>query len=183
MRTCWILGSLWKEHTEHAEDLKKIGPVWSGPEAWRSFQSDNVISNDNKKSMSLLKRAFQSVCNFYIHKDAYATLGRPSGVKMYDGNFSQPMDHTNEIITCHLVAPSHDIVLLLGFDLSLIESDDLEVAHKNLAYLRAMKSVIYQTPNTQWVLVNNGSRTIFKELQDLPNFTCDEMKNVLQLLL
>lgn len=182
MKVCWVLGSDADHHVDKVASIKATAPVWGSHATWREFETDNVICNDLPTAINLLKRAFQAVCNFYVPKDRYVDLGRPNGVKMYDGGFTVEMPNKDEIIALHLVAPHNDIVLLLGFDLSNRDfGDNKLVKHQWTNYLLAVKTVISEHPNTQWVAIDQIS-DIHTDIKNLPNFTCDKIENVVHLL-
>lgn len=181
MKVCWVLGPGAAQHQDQAESMRVVAPIWGSHVTWRTFNTDNVICNNLGQARELLQRAFQAVCNFYTHKDNYLGLGRPNGVKLYEGQFDPTITEGDELIACHLVAGKHDIVLLIGFDLSEPKSSDKLEQHRALAWLRAMTKVIQESPNTQWVLVDSSMEPT-KKLRKLPNFTCDKMSNVIQLL-
>ena len=92
------------------EKLKSIGPTWGSWRTWRSCGTDNVICHDRSKAEELLTRSFQTSCNFYIPKKYYQELNRPAGVKLYEGDFTQELDHIEDIIALHLIASTSDIV-------------------------------------------------------------------------
>jgi hypothetical protein len=182
MRTCWVLGGEFDSHLDKVESIKAVAPVWGSHYSWREFGTDNVICHDLPIAINLLKRAFQAVCNFYVPKDRYIDLGRPNGVKMYDGSFSGEMFHKDEIIALHLVASQNDIVLLLGFNLAHRDFGDNKLGkHQWTNYLLAVKTVIANNPNTQWVAIDQIS-DIHPDIKNLTNFTCDKIENVVHLL-
>jgi hypothetical protein len=182
MKVCWVLGQDFNLHIDKAKSIKAIAPIWGSHKTWRDFETDNVICNELPVAVGLLNRAFQAVCNFYVPKERYVDLGRPSGVKMYDGGFNVEMFSKDEIIALHLVAPNNDIVLLLGFNLANRDfSDNKLLKHQWTNYLLAVKTVIAQHPNTQWVAIDQIS-DIHPDIKNLPNFTCDKIENVVHLL-
>ena len=67
------------------------------------------------------------------------------------------------------LANNHDLVLLLGFDVS--QSTD---------YTAAFRETIKQYPKTQWVLIDH-KQDLDPSLTDLTNLTCDKFQNVLAL--
>jgi hypothetical protein len=165
------------------ERLKSIGPTWGSWRTWRSCNTDNVICHDLPKATDLIGRAFQAVCNFYVPKNYYQDLGRPMGVKLYDGEFAFEIDHVEDIVAMHLVSDISDIVLLVGFDLGSIPTVSDKVEETKLRHYHGMiRSKINNTPEVQWVLVDHPEK-LDKIYQDLPNLTCDTMENALKLLL
>jgi len=183
MKISWVVADGYTfDPTIHLNQVKDIGPVWGSWRTWRSCGTDNVISHEFKKSQELLQRAFQAVCNFYIPKHDYQGHGRPMGVKLYDGEYNSQLDRVEEIIAMHLAAQSSDIVLMLGFNLVMPENitDKLE-QHKIKNYHGLVRSAIAANENVQWVAVDHAS-TPDQAYSTLPNFSCDVMDNVLQLL-
>lgn len=182
MKVCWVLGEDFQSHADKAKSIKAVAPIWGSHKTWREFETDNVICNELPIAIGLLNRAFQAVCNFYVPKERYVDLGRPNGVKMYDGGFNVEMFNKDEIIALHLVAPNNDIVLLLGFNLAPRDWGDYKIAkHQWTNYLLAVKTVIAQHPDTQWVAIDQIS-DIHPDIKNLPNFTCDKIENVVHLL-
>jgi hypothetical protein len=119
MKISWVLSDRVElDPTVDIDKLKNIGAFWGSWRTWRAYQTDNVLCNDFNKADELLKRAFHAVCNLYIPNTHYATLNRPTGVKLYEGKFLHDVDHQEEIVALHLAASVTDIVLLLGFDFS-----------------------------------------------------------------
>lgn len=161
------------------DQLKQIGSFWGGWRTWRGCETDNVICNDHDKASDLLKRKFQTECNFYIPSSTYQSLNRPPQVRLYEGAFVHDVDHRDEIVAMHLAAATSDIVLLLGFNFSepVINSDKLlEVRARN--YRGLIKQAIVDNSHVQWVLVDHPN-PIMKELSKLENLSTDTMETVL----
>ena len=161
--------------------LKNIGSFWGGWRTWRSCVTDNVICNDTTKAAELVKRNFQSECNFYMPNSHYQLLGRPVGVKLYEGEFTHDVTNRDEIIAMHLVAGSSDIVLLVGFDLSepVINPDKL-AEHRAHNYRGLVRQAIASNSQVQWVLVDHPA-PVMKTMLDLENLSADTMSAVLAL--
>jgi hypothetical protein len=184
MKINWIVSSDYRlDPTIDPEKIKTVGPVWGSWKTWRSCATDNVLCHDLSKSKELIMRGFHDQCNFYTHKDYFAELGRPLSVKLYDGQFSESVDDIEDIISMHLAGSAADIVLLVGFDFSKpsVPSDKFE-AHKIRNYHGMIRSVISNTQNTQWVVIDHPEK-LDKIYQNLPNLTCDTMENALKLLI
>lgn len=183
MRINWIYSATYRPNSDETIDrMKEIAPGWGSWRAWRDCKIDNVVCYDKGKAQELLSRAFQSVCNFYIPRSFYQDLGRPLGVKLFEGEYKELVDDLEDVIAMHLVAPQTDLVLLSGFDLSTpVVTDDRYEKHR----IKNRMGLIYQTmltnPEIQWILVDH-SKELDKNFQKLPNVTCDVMKNVLELL-
>lgn len=164
------------------ERLKQIGSIWGGWKTWRSCQTDNVICSDVGRARELIQRNFNNICNFFVPKDAFVELDRPTGVQLFDGKFTFEIDHPDELISLHLASSRSDIVLLLGFDLQPKDKkpDRLE-EHRAQNYRTGIKHAIKDNIETQWVLVNHVDALI-TELNGLENLTQDTLANVLELL-
>lgn len=162
--------------------FKNIGPIWSSYKAWRACVSDNVICHDSQQTQELLRREFQKVCNFYIPVQHFMDLGRPTGVKLYEGDYLQDTRDLEDVIALHLAASVSDIVLMMGFDFSKPEpiEDRLE-NHRVRNRLGLIRKVILDNQQVQWALIDH-----FKEPDEawlsLPNLTRDNMHSVIQLL-
>ena len=162
--------------------LKDIGPTWGSWRSWRACLTDNVVCYENSRARQMLERNFQNLCNLYISKASYQDLGRPQGVKLYDGNYIETVVDLEDIITMHLVAPISNIVLLFGFDFTTPETpDDVFKRHQIQNRHGLQRQAIASNPEIQWVLVDHFN-DIDKNYKELINLTCDKMKNVLHLL-
>lgn len=183
MNISWVYAdSCQLDATIDVEKIKNIGPTWGSWRTWRSCATDNVVCDDISKIRELMQRAFQAVCNFYIPNRHYRTLDCPKGFKVYDGNFELEVDHIEDIVAMHLASVGSDIVLLKGFDLSAPTfTEDPFENHKIRNYHGLIRSIISNNPDTQWVLVDHPA-DLDKAYQTLTNLTCDQMENVIQLL-
>jgi hypothetical protein len=162
--------------------LKEIGSIWGSWQTWRATQTDNVVCHSLQKADELIKRNFQSICNFYIPNSVFIKLNRPSGVKLYEGDFIHEVDCHEEIVAMHLAAATSDIVLLIGFNfLEKDKPEDRLATHKFQNYQQLVKQVIKSNNNIQWVLVDHPDplSTIYL---DLENLTLDSLDNILNLL-
>ena len=180
MNISWVLSdSIALDPTLDLAPLKNIGSFWGSWTTWRSCQTDNVICNDSVKANDLINRNFQQVCNFYIPNVLFQQLGRPEGVKLYEGTFEHDLDHKEDIIAMHLAAGLNDIVLLLGFNLAEREpSSDKLIEHRIRNYLGLFRQVVSSNKEVQWVLVDH-LEPVMKSLADLENLSTDVMQNVL----
>lgn len=183
MRINWVVNEQYQlDPLVDINQIKNIAPIWGSWKTWRGCSTDNVVCHDFEKAKELINRAFQSVCNFYVPKNLYQELGRPLGVKLYDGEYTQEVDHLNDIISLNLASTVSDIVLLLGFNLGPIKlPDDRYDKHKLVNYHGLIHSIIAGNPDIQWVLVDHEPN-LDKAYRKLSNLTCDSMQNVLQLL-
>jgi hypothetical protein len=184
MNISWVFADTHSlDPTIDVDRIKNIGSTWGGWRTWRSCGTDNVICSELDKARELIKRNFQNCCNFYTPRKHYESLSRPTGVRLYDGDFDQATYGIEDIIAMHLAAVNSDVVLLLGFDLStpvLPESDQLE-RHKILNRHGLIRSAISTNNVTQWVAIDHP-KDLDRAYQVLPNLTCDQMENVIQLL-
>jgi basic membrane lipoprotein Med (substrate-binding protein (PBP1-ABC) superfamily) len=81
----------------------------------------------------------------------------------------------------HLVAEHNDLVLLLGYDLTEITTQDKYQRHKQLNYQNAFRATLNTYPNVQFVLIDH-SGDLDKSFKNISNITCDKFESVLQLL-
>ena len=182
MNISWVIAdSAELDPTQNIDALKKLGPIWGSWRSWRAYQTDNVICHNQLKAAELINRKFQEHCNFYIPDSVNASLGRPSGVRLYAGDFVHDVIRQEEIVALHLAATTSDIVLLLGWDLTKLKptSNRLESNqaqhHRNLLH-----QAIKDYGQTQWVAVDHLN-PLAPSLQVLENLVLDTMATVLAL--
>jgi hypothetical protein len=157
-------------------------PSWGSWNTWKSFRTQNAICQHKDQCLTLLQRGFQDQCNFYVPKNLYRDLGRPSGVKLFDGDFDMPVDGIEDIIAMHLAQQVSDVVLLFGVQLFLPQQiDDPEKKRKTLNRHGLIYNLIRSDPEKQWVSVD-ATTPIDKKYQDLPNFGSDTLDNVSELV-
>lgn len=182
MKVSWVVASGYQlDPTVDVESLKQVGPIWGSWSTWRSCGTDNVICHDFSKAKELVDRNFHTKSNFFTHREHFQPLGRPTGINMYDGSYSEQVDSLEDIIAMHLASVSSEIILLLGFDFGKITpSDDPFETHKLVNRHGLMRSIIARQSEIQWVAVDQHDLDL--KYQELPNLTCDTFKNVLQLL-
>jgi hypothetical protein len=180
MNISWVLAdSAVPDPTLDPADLKHIGALWGSWRTWRAWQTDNVICHDMNKTAELLKRNFQTNCNFYMPNSFYTNQGRPAGVKLYEGEFVHDVDRQEEIVALHLAASINDIVLLLGFDFTEpVKIQDRLLEHRAHHYRSLVKKVIENNTQTQWVLINHPG-PIMHNWTTLNNIMLDNLSNVL----
>ena len=183
MRVNWVFATGYNlDPTVNIEQLKSCGPTWGSWGTWRGCGTDNVICHDQPKLQQLLQRNFQANCNFYMPNNLYGDLGRPQGVRIYNGEYLAELDNIEDVVALHLVAPISDIVLLAGFNLAkLIPVEDRFELHKLRNYHGLVRSTIATSPTVQWVVVDHPAE-LDKAYRELDNITCDTMENVLQLI-
>jgi hypothetical protein len=182
MNISWVLAdSVVIDPTLDLALLKNVGAFWGSWRTWRACQTDNVICHDQALAADLIKRDFQFNCNFYIPNSIYASLDRPPGVRLYQGDFVHDVDRQEEIVALHLAAGTSDIVLLLGFNLAELapDSDRLKSHqahhHRNLLY-----QAIKDTQQVQWVIVDHLAK-LDPNLSSLDNVVTDSLQAVLAL--
>jgi len=163
----------------NVDRLKQIGSFWGSWRTWRGCETDNVICNDLDKASDLLKRNFQTECNFYLPSNNYQSLNRPNRVKLYEGTFVHDVDRRDEIVAMHLAAASNDIVLLLGFNFSepAVNPDKL-LEHRARNYRGLIRQAIADNNHVQWVLVDHPD-PVMKYMSDLENLSADTMETVM----
>lgn len=183
MNISWVLAdSVVIDPTQNIETLKRLGAFWGSWKTWRAYQTDNVICHDQSKAEELIKRNFQTQCNFYIPSSVHTALHRPNGVRLYAGEFVHDVIRQEEIVAIHLAATTSDIVLLLGWDLAELHPspDKLQtnqaLHHRNLLY-QALKDY----NQIQWVVVDHSGK-IASNLMNLDNVVTDNMDAVLALV-
>lgn len=183
MRINWIYSSNYSPPlTIDLDVIKSVGPSWGSWKSWRACGTDNVICHDLAQGKALIQRNFQTMCNFYVPRGSYQDLNRPTGVKLYDGDFREEVDDLEDIIAMHLAVSMSDIVLLVGFNFGKKEPlADKFKQHRQQNRFGLTRQVIANNPTVQWVLVDHPTQ-IDKSYSELTNLTCDNIDNVLKLL-
>lgn len=183
MKISWVLCQTLRPDFADPAVIRSVGPAWGSWETWKAYKTDNVVCTDLEQARTLIQRAFHAVANFYVPKDFYATLGRPVGLKLYDGEFKGPaIKNRDDIVALNLTSSTSDIVLLLGFNLSPLskDADKIERAYEE-AYQYNIRGVIRDNPNVQFVLVNY-EYDLSKPFTELENLTQDSLESVVELL-
>lgn len=183
MRINWIYSANYSPPpTIDLDAIKSVGPSWGSWKSWRACGTDNVVCHDLTQSKALIQREFQASCNFYVPRSLYQDLNRPTGVKLYDGEFREEVDDLEDIISMHLSSAMSDVVLLLGFDFGKKEPQvDKLKQHRQQNRFGLTRQVIANNPTVQWVLVDHPNQ-IDKSYAEITNLTCDNIDNVLKLL-
>lgn len=184
MNIQWVLAdTLILDPMVDLDRMKCGGAFWGSWKTWRACKTDNVICHDMNKAQELIKREFQHTCNFYIPNSTYLSLNRPTGVRLYEGDFmGNNVTNQDEIVAMNLAASISDVVLLLGFDFSETpplsdKLEDVKAKHYRGLVYQAIKS----RPDVQWILVDHVNE-IRTELSSLPNLGKDTFDNVLAIL-
>jgi hypothetical protein len=140
-----------------------------------------VICHNQSKAVELIKRNFQTHCNFYIPNSVYYSIDCPAGVKLYEGNFVHDVINQEEIVAVHLAATTSDIVLLLGFDLAeLVPTSDRLKTHQAHHHRNLIRQAIKDYEHVQWVVVDHFEK-LDPNLVNLPNISTDSLQAVLAL--
>lgn len=183
MNISWVLAdSATADPTIEIAELKRLGAFWGSWRTWRAFQTDNVICHDQKKADDLIKRNFQTNCNFYIPNAVYTSLDRPDGIRLYEGAFVHEIDRPEEIVAIHLAATTSDIVLLFGFDLTELASDPDRLAlHRAQHHRNHIRQAIKDFNQIQWVVVDHTG-DLDPNLVNLENISTDSLQAVLSLV-
>jgi hypothetical protein len=174
MKIAW----LFSENTDlgpqvDVKELHDLAPIWGGWKTWRGYGTDNVICYDVAQAHTLIDQDYQKVCNLYIHQTAWEQANKPSGVRVFGGEFPIGVDHPDDIVAMHLAASQNQIVLMLGFG--------LDSKKQVTSYVELIAQSVKTNSKTQWVLVDHA-KELASPFADLKNITCDTLKNVLQLL-
>jgi hypothetical protein len=183
MKTCWVLSQDIVAGAVDPVALSNVAETWSTVDNWREYQTDNVVCHDLKQAIDLVRRAFHAVTTLYVPREHYNELGRPVGVKLYEGEFKDnAVDNKEDIVMMNLVSPANDIVLLYGFDLSPVDNnaDQIEQRFKK-AYRHNIATIIKSNPNVQYVLVDY-TLELADNIKGLENLTLDSLDAVLELL-
>lgn len=182
MNINWVLSnSAILDPTVDLGRMKELGSFWGGWKTWRACQTDNVLCHDIEQADRLIKKQFHQTCNFYIPNSMYVNLGRPAGVKLYQGDFVHDVYDHEDIVAMHLAAVNCDIVLLVGFDFSEpVKLEDKLAEHRAYNYRSLTKQVIVDNPQVQWLLIDH-QKPLRKDLEHVPNLDQDDLKNVLEL--
>jgi hypothetical protein len=182
MNISWVLAdNVEIDPTQSIDALKRLGPIWGSWKTWRAYQTDNVVCHDQDKASELIKRNFQSRCNFYIPNSVYVALERPQGVRLYAGEFVHDVVRQEEIVALHLAATTSDIVLLLGWNLTELKPDSDKLrANQAQHHRNLLRQALKDYDQIQWVIVDHiGDLAL--NLTNLSNFTTDTMDTVLAL--
>lgn len=184
MRINWVIAADCAEDVAvTAESMKAVGPIWGSHRTWRAHGTDNVVCHDLARARQLADRAFQAVCNFYVPKKFFVDLGRPLGIKLYEGDFDHQVNDIEDIVALHLAARNSDVVLLLGFDFSLPKSlSDRLQSHMIQHRHGLLRGAIASNPEVQWVVLD-PARPLDSSYLSLANLTCDTSENALKLLI
>ena len=183
MNISWVLANAAEiDPTQSINALKRVGPIWGSWRTWRAYQTDNVICHDQAKAAELIKRNFQTQCNFHLPNSVYVALERPTGVRVYAGEFVHDVIRQEEIVAVHLAATTSDIVLLLGWDLSRLQPNpDKLLANQQQHHRNLLIQAIKDYNQIQWVIVDHAG-DLDPNIAKLENVVTDTMQTVLTLV-
>lgn len=182
MRINWVFGSQWNpDPVVNLDSLLDIAPSWGSWKTWRACGTNNVICHDAAQAGRLLDRKFQTQCNLYLAQQHYQELGRPSGVQLYDGNYTEYITDLEDIIALHLTGARSELVLVTGISLATVATTDrLELVYQRNR-MGLISAVIKNHPRVQWIMVDH-SEPLDRAFLAFDNITCDKLQNVLNLL-
>jgi len=164
------------------ETIKQIGATWGSWKTWRACATDNVICHDVGHARELYRRSLHKSCNLYLPEKFYNKMSRPMDVRFYQGDFQEDIQDLEDVVAMHLVAGISDLVLMFGYDLSnpgpILDRMVLRSLRNRLGLIR---SCLAQNHQVQWVAINHD-RPLDPAFGELTNLTCDQINNVLQLL-
>jgi hypothetical protein len=184
MNIAWVLADdVILDPVVNIDTVKATGPLWGSWRTWRAYTTDNVVCHDMRRADELIKREFHKSCNFYIANSVYNSIGRPKGVRLYEGDFmGHDVDNQDEIVSMNLAGTQADIVLLMGFDWSIQPEDSDKLKQARVRnYQGLVTQAVKSRPDVQWILVDHAS-TVIAPLAELPNFGKDSFANVLRIL-
>jgi len=176
----WVLSdSVALDPTQDIEELKKVGKFWGSWRTWRACQTDNVICHDQVKANELIQREFQNLCTLYIPESVSASLYRPEGVRVYAGEFVHDVMRQEEIVAMHLAATTSDIVIMLGWDFTKLNTDADRLQANQAQHHRNLVQQAFKTYNQiQWVIVDHVG-PLDPNLANLDNLVTDTLATVL----
>lgn len=179
----WVLSDVAQlDPTQDIDQLKQLGALWGSWRTWRSMQTDNVICHDQIKAQELVKRNFQNSCNLYVPDTVHVSMDRPSGVKVYAGEFVHDVIRQEELVAMHLAASVSDIVLMLGWDLSELAPDpDLLQGNRARHQRNLVRQAFITYQSTQWVIVDH-SGALDPNIAKCENVVTDTLNAVLDMV-
>lgn len=174
MNIAWVLA-------EHAvlpssltgNGLNSAAPVWSSWRHVRGYQVDNAVCYNMSVAQRLIDQGWHQLCNLYV-PDNVKHKNPTSQVSAFAGSFDLNIPSQDDIVCAHLAAAQSNVVLLLGFDL------DRSTTEKQ-TYVDLIYAVMESYPTVQWVMIDPIGKPESRFFE-LPNFTCDSIQNVLNLL-
>lgn len=176
MRVTWVVNDDYDPDTTiGSHRMKEIGSIWGTSKSWRKCSTDNVVCVEPTVAADLVKRAFQAVCNLYVPSTIFADIGRPKGVKVFEGALESGTARKSLVAALNLTAPLSDTVLLAGFQIGEPQTD------ADRLFLSSLKKVISKYSTVQWVALDTTDSPA-AVLSGLPNLWFDTSENVIALL-
>jgi len=183
MKVCWVISEDIPAGFLDLQVIKDTAISWGSWKTWKEYKTDNCVCSDSSESHNLIQRAFHAVCTLYIMQEHYATVGRPAGVKLFNGQFNNSsISNKDDIVALNLAVPQSDIILLSGFNFSpLIETDNEKDRPAREEYYFNVRELIKANADTQFVLVDY-THELASWAWDLDNLTLDSIDSVKNLL-
>ena len=183
MKIGWALSEQIGKKVVDVDTLKDVAPTWGSCSMYNNYNVDNIICNDIKQAERLIQHNTQNEVNFYMPQEDFSTLGNPSNIKTFQGEFNDSnINFKDDIIAMNVVTATYDIILMLGFKFTKpkAKAEQLE-QHKQLAYLYNIKTIIEDNEDKQFVLVNYKGK-LSKDFDSIDNLSRDSLSNVLELV-
>lgn len=183
MEICWVVQKDYDpELGIGAEKMKELCTVWGAHSSWRQCQTDNCVVEDFSEARRLVDRDFNLKTNLWTHEENYDDLGRPEALSLHKITIDKTLQDKDDLVALALAGARYDLVMCIGFDISFHEeiTDKLEL-HEHNRYLSAIANIVRGFDQTQFVFIDLPADPA-KNFNDLPNFTCDNIQNVLTLV-
>lgn len=183
MRFNWVLAS---QYT-HCDDIdwqriQNCAPTWAALDSKRKLSAQNSVCSSGTACLAALESAAFNSTNLYVPHDFWQQQGRPGNVRAFQGTPYPNIAGVDDIIALHLAAAHSDIVLMLGFDFCLNTGPvDRRTAKSLQEYHGLLRSLIVNTPETQFVAIDQGQQ-LASPYQNIANLTCDTLQAVLTLM-
>lgn len=173
MKVCWVISESVPSDLEAPIDVATSWGSWKTRDA---YNTENCICSNTSEASTLTKLGFQKSCNLYLMQESHIAIGKPAGVRLFNGRFgSDGISNKDDIVALNLAVPQYDLVLLLGFDFSPTTDAGRDEYYFNV------KEIIKTNADTQFVLVDYAHE-IDSELIELANITQDTVETVTSLL-
>jgi hypothetical protein len=183
LRICWIISQDIPNNLIDPVVIKDTGTSWGSWLTHSIYSPDNCICSNTTEAKALIQHSIQDVCTLYIMKESYSHLGKPAGVKLFNGQFKNNLiSNKDDIIALNLAVPEADLVLLAGFNFGpLLNTDEKGPREARLEYYFNVREIIQGHPQTQFVLVEytGGLASWAQELDNLTEDTVESVKNLL----
>jgi len=179
MNIAWVISNNTDNSHLEYDFMSSIAPSWGSYKTWQVYKTDNCICTDLSTANEMLSRGLQTVSNFWVPESFFVDLGRPDNVQLIGGNFvNDNYPYKDDLVSLHLSSTNADIILMLGFDLSSLDS--MSTQDKKNYYLNILH-LIKNNSDKQFVLVNynNDLSDMFNDLSNLSADTDDSVKDLL----